>query len=179
MLLRAFAQILPDQIPAASYGTMNNLTVGGVDARTGKAYAYYETIAGGTGGRPHSDGISGIHNHMTNSLNTPVEALEYAYPFRVRRYSYRPDSGGAGLHRGGNGIIREIELLGRAQITLLADRRVRAPYGLQGGEDGARGRSMLIVNGEERELPGKCSLEVEAGTILRIETPGGGGWGKA
>jgi N-methylhydantoinase B len=179
VLLRAFAKILPDQIPAASYGTMNNLTVGGVDARTDKAYAYYETIAGGTGGRPHSDGISGIHNHMTNSLNTPVEALEYAYPFRVRRYSYRPDSGGAGVHRGGNGIIREIELLGRAQITLLADRRVRAPYGLQGGEDGARGRSILIVNGEERELPGKCSLEVEGGAILRIESPGGGGWGKA
>jgi N-methylhydantoinase B len=179
VLLRAFAQILPDQIPAASYGTMNNLTVGGVDARTGKAYAYYETIAGGTGARPHSDGIPGIHNHMTNSLNTPVEALEYAYPFRVKRYSYRPDSGGAGLHRGGNGIIREIELLGCAQITLLAERRVRAPYGLQGGEDGARGRSILIVNGEERELPGKCSLEVDAGTILRIESPGGGGWGKA
>jgi N-methylhydantoinase B len=177
VLLRAFAKILPDQIPAASSGTMNNLTVGGMDARTGKAYAYYETIAGGTGGRPHSDGVSGIHTHMTNSLNTPVEALEYAYPFRVKRYSYRRDSGGAGKHRGGDGLIREVELLGRAQITLLAERRIGAPYGLQGGADGARGRSILIVNGEERELPGKCNLEVEAGAILRIETPGGGGWG--
>jgi N-methylhydantoinase B len=177
VLLRAFAKILPDQIPAASSGTMNNLTVGGVDARTGKAYAYYETIAGGTGGRPHSDGIAGIHTHMTNSLNTPVEALEYAYPFRVKRYSYRRGSGGAGMHRGGDGLIREVELLGRAQITLLAERRIGAPYGLQGGDDGARGRSILTVNGEERELPGKCNLEVEAGAILRIETPGGGGWG--
>lgn len=178
VLLRAFAQILPDRIPAASSGTMNNLTVGGVDARTGKAYAYYETIAGGTGGRPHGHGISGIHTHMTNSLNTPVEALEYAYPFRVRRYSYRRHSGGDGMYRGGDGLIREVELLGHAQITLLAERRVLAPYGLQGGEDGARGRSILIANGEERELAGKCNLEVEAGAILRIETPGGGGWGK-
>jgi N-methylhydantoinase B len=178
VLLRAFAQILPNRIPAASSGTMNNLTVGGVDPRNGKAYAYYETIAGGSGGRPSSPGISGIHTHMTNSLNTPVEALEYAYPFRVRQYSYRRQSGGSGTHPGGDGLIREIELLGHAQVTLLSDRRVFAPYGLQGGGDGAHGRSTVTENGNLRELPGKCNLEVDAGTILRIETPGGGGWGK-
>ncbi len=112
VLLRAFAQILPDRVPAASYGTMNNLTIGGIDPRTGQTYAYYETTAGGAGARPNSDGISGMHAHMTNSLNTPIEALEYAYPFRVRQYAYRRNSGGAGKYRGGDGLIREIELLG-------------------------------------------------------------------
>jgi N-methylhydantoinase B len=114
---------------------------------------------------------------MTNSLNTPVEALEYAYPFRVKRYSYREGSGGAGHHSGGDGLIREIELLGAAQVTLLADRRVFAPYGLNGGAAGAKGRSVLIKNGEETTLPGKCNLQANAGDIIRIETPGGGGWG--
>jgi len=114
---------------------------------------------------------------MTNSLNTPVEALEYAYPFRVRRYSYRKNSGGAGEHRGGDGLIREIELLAPAQVTILSERRIHAPYGLHGGGDGSKGRSILIENGSERELPGKCNLQVKAGALLRIETPGGGGWG--
>ncbi len=177
VLLKALAQMLPDRIPAASSGTMNNLTIGGIDPRTGRTYAYYETIAGGSGARPTGNGVSGVHTHMTNSLNTPVEALEYAYPFRVRRYSYRPGSGGAGKHHGGDGIIREIELLGPAQITLLADRRVFAPYGLQGGSGGATGRTTLIEDGLEKTLPGKCNVEVKTGAILRIETPGGGGWG--
>jgi N-methylhydantoinase B len=114
---------------------------------------------------------------MTNSLNTPVEALEYAYPFRVRRYAYRRGSGGNGKFRGGDGLVREIEMLGPAQITLLADRRIFAPYGLDGGEEGARGRSVLVENGEERALPGKCNLEVHAGAVLRVESPGGGAWG--
>lgn len=173
VLLRAFAKILPGRIPAASSGTMNNLTIGGIDPRTGEPYAYYETIAGGSGARPNADGVPGVHTHMTNSLNTPIEALEYAYPFRVRRYSYRPNSGGAGLHRGGDGLVREIEILGDAQVTLLSDRRVFAPYGLHGGGEGAKGRAFL--NGEE--LPGKCNVQTKAGAILRIETPGGGGWG--
>ncbi len=176
-LLRAFAQILPDRIPAASSGTMNNLTIGGIDPRNGQSYAYYETIAGGSGARPVSHGVSGVHTHMTNSLNTPVEALEYAYPFRVRQYRYRKNSGGSGQHRGGDGLVREIELLGPAQVTILSERRVFAPYGLNGGSEGAKGRSVLIENGRERELPGKCNLQVKAGAILRIETPGGGGWG--
>lgn len=173
VLLKALAQMMPDRIPAASSGTMNNLTIGGIDPRTGQAYAYYETIAGGSGARPNENGVSGVHTHMTNSLNTPVEALEYAYPFRVHRYSYRADSGGKGKYSGGDGIVREIELLGDAQITLLSDRRVFAPYGLQGGGDGSKGRTFL--NGVE--MPGKFNMEVKAGSLLQIKTPGGGGWG--
>ena len=174
VLLKALAQILPDRIPAASSGTMNNLTIGGTDPRTGQLFAYYETIAGGSGARPNGNGVAGVHTHMTNSLNTPVEALEYAYPFRVRRYGYRKDSGGSGKFHGGDGIIREIELLSDAQVTMLADRRVTGPYGLQGGGSGETGRTML--NGEE--LPGKCNVQAKPGSVLRIETPGGGGFGK-
>jgi N-methylhydantoinase B/oxoprolinase/acetone carboxylase alpha subunit len=177
VLLKALAQALPDRIPSASSGTMNNLTIGGVDARTGKPFAYYETIAGGMGARPNADGISGIHTHMTNSLNTPVEALEYAYPFRVRSYSYRPNSGGSGQFRGGDGIIREIELLSPAKVTMLMDRRIFAPYGLAGGSPGALGRSILLEDGKTTELPGKCSFDAAAGAVVRVETPGGGGWG--
>ena len=133
VLLRALAQMIPDRIPAASSGTMNNLTIGGIDPRNGRPYAYYETIAGGSGACPTGPGVSGIHTHMTNSLNTPVEALEYAYPFRVVRYCFRPDSGGVGKHRGGDGLVRELEILGPAQVTLLSDRRHLRPYGLGGG----------------------------------------------
>lgn len=177
VLLRAFSKILPDRIPAASSGTMNNLTIGGIDPRTCQQYAYYETIAGGFGARPNQDGVSGVHTHMTNSLNTPIEALEYAYPFRVRRYAYRKNSGGSGKFFGGDGLIREIELLGPAQVTLLTERRAFAPYGLYGGDEGSKGRSILIENGIETPLAGKCNLHVRAGAVLRIETPGGGGWG--
>ncbi len=177
VLLRAFAQILPQRIPAASSGSMNNLTIGGTDHRTGRPYAYYETIAGGSGARPNADGISGVHTHMTNSLNTPVESLEFAYPFRVLRYGYRRNSGGAGKYHGGDGLIREIEFVDPAQITILSDRRVFAPYGLNGGSEGAKGRNVLVQNGIESELPGKCNRQVGAGAVLRIETPGGGGWG--
>ena len=180
VLLRALAAAAPERVPAASYGTMSNLTIGGTDPRTGGAFAYYETIAGGMGARPGSDGIDGVHCHMTNSLNTPVEALEYAYPFRVKAYGYRTGSGGKGHFRGGDGLVREVELLAHSQVTLLADRRKFAPYGLAGGDDGATGRAVLIkADGQEIELKGKCTLYAEAGDRIRAETPGGGGWGEA
>jgi N-methylhydantoinase B len=131
------------------------------------------------GARPGLDGVPGVHTHMTNSLNTPVEALEYAYPFRVRKYGYRRGSGGKGQYRGGDGLVREIELLTDSQVTILADRRKFAPYGLAGGEAGATGKASLIrSNGQTEELPGKCNREARAGDVVRIETPGGGGWGK-
>jgi len=172
-LLRALAQTAPNRVPAASAGTMSNLTIGGTDPRTNQPFTYYETTAGGMGATAQQHGVSGVQTHMTNSLTPPIEALEFAYPFRVRRYSYRPNSGGAGLHNGGNGLIREVELLTDAEVTLLADRRTFAPYGLIGGEPGATGRALA----NETELPGKSSSRLPQGTILRIETPGGGGWG--
>ncbi len=179
VLFRALAEALPDRVPAASSGTMNNLTIGGVDPRTGNPFAYYETVAGGMGARPGADGASGIHTHMTNSLNTPVEALEFAYPFRVQRYSYRRGSGGAGRYRGGDGIVREIELLCPAQVTILSDRRRFPPYGLAGGRPGELGRNTLLrANGTVEELAGKCTVQANSGDIIRIETPGGGGWGR-
>ena len=138
VLLRALAEAVPERIPAAASGTMNNLTIGGIDPRTNEPFAYYETIAGGMGARPTKAGVSGVHTHMTNSLNTPAEALEYSYPLRVHRYSLRPHSGGPGGHRGGDGVVREIEVLTDAECTLLAERRQRGPYGLNGGGDGAR-----------------------------------------
>jgi N-methylhydantoinase B len=177
-LLLALAQAIPERVPAASAGTMNNLTIGGIDSRFGLPYTYYETIAGGLGGSPQTDGASGHHAHMTNSLNTPVEALEYAYPFRMVRYAVRKNSGGEGLHRGGDGLVREIELLGDAQVTLLADRRETRPWGLAGGKDGAVGMSAVIQTGREEKLPGKCTRELRAGSRLRVESPGGGGWGQ-
>jgi N-methylhydantoinase B len=179
VLLRALAQAIPDRIPAAASGTMNNLTIGGIDARTHEAFAYYETIAGGMGARPTRDGVSGVHTHMTNSLNTPAEALEYAYPLRVRQYGLRRDSGGAGKHRGGDGIVREIEVLTDAEVTLLADRRTRGPWGLNGGAEGAAGKAAIVrKDGPAQELPGKFNVRLRKGERIRIETPGGGGWGR-
>jgi N-methylhydantoinase B len=180
VLLRALARAIPDRIPAAASGTMNNLTIGGIDPRSGEPFAYYETIAGGMGARPTKDGVSGVHTHMTNSLNTPAEALEYAYPVRLRQYSFRPGSGGCGLHTGGDGIVREIEVLTDAQVTLLADRRSRGPYGLSGGADGAPGRTIIVRHdGSEEEIPGKTSVRLRSGEKVRVESPGGGGWGKS
>jgi N-methylhydantoinase B len=179
VLLQALAQAIPDAIPAAASGTMNNLTIGGVDPRTGKPFAYYETIAGGMGARPIKPGVSGVHTHMTNSMNTPAEALEYAYPLRVRRYSLRTGSGGAGKHRGGDGIIREIEVLTDCEVTLLSDRRMRGPWGLAGGKAGSPGRASVIrSDGSIEEMPGKFSTRLRKGECIRIETPGGGGWGQ-
>jgi N-methylhydantoinase B/oxoprolinase/acetone carboxylase alpha subunit len=180
VVLGALAQALPDRIPAASYGTMSNLTIGGVDPRTGQPFAYYETIAGGMGARPWADGLDATHCHMTNSLNTPIEALEHAYPYRVRRYAVRRGTGGAGQYRGGDGIERELEMLTDARVTILSDRRVGTPYGLAGGEPGATGRNSLVgPDGDVTELPGKASIDVEAASVIRIHTPGGGGFGRA
>jgi N-methylhydantoinase B len=178
VLLRALAKALPYRIPAASSGTMNNLSFGGIDPRTGQPFAYYETIAGGMGARPTADGLSGVHTHMTNSLNTPVEALETAYPVRVRKYSLRQGSGGTGKFRGGEGIVREIEFLTDVRGSILSDRRKFAPYGLAGGKAGITGTNQLTVQGRTRKLPGKAAFTASRGTVLKIETPGGGGWGK-
>jgi N-methylhydantoinase B len=179
VLLRALAQAVPQRIPAAASGTMNNLTIGGVDPRTGEPFAYYETIAGGMGARPTKPGVSGVHTHMTNSLNTPAEGLEYSYPLRVRQYSLRSGSGGDGMHRGGDGIVREIEVLTDAEVTLLSDRRLRGPWGLSGGADGLPGNaSVLRRDGTVEKLPGKSNVRLRPGERIRIESPGGGGWGE-
>jgi len=178
VLFRALARALPGRIPAASQGTMNNLTIGGTDTRDGREFAYYETVAGGMGARPKIDGVSGVHTHMTNSLNTPAEALEYAYPLRVREYRLRRGSGGRGARRGGDGVVREIETLVPARMSLLADRRARAPYGLEGGEDGKAGRDRVVRGGRARKIEAKGSTELRPGDRVRIETPGGGGHGK-
>ncbi len=177
-VLGALSRAMPERIPAASSGTMNNLTIGGRDPRNDELYAYYETTAGGMGARPSAPGLDATHTHMTNSLNTPVEALEHAYPFRVLRYGVRRGSGGLGRHRGGDGIEREIELLGDARVTLLADRRRHPPYGVHGGEPGAVGHTTISTADGTRELPGKCSLTATAGSVIGIYTPGGGGYGR-
>ena len=178
VLFKALAKALPNRIPAASQGTMNNLTIGGIDPRTGFEFSYYETVAGGMGARPEQDGMSAVHTHMTNSLNTPAEALEYSYPLRVREYKIRKGSGGKGNHKGGDGVVREIETLAPARMSLLADRRKRGPYGLSGGDDGKPGSAEIIRDGRARKLRSKGSWELEAGDRVRIETPGGGGFGK-
>ena len=177
VVLGALAQALPDRVAAAGQGTMNNCTMGGKRA-DGSPWAYYETLGGGMGAHPAGDGLSGAHVHMSNTLNTPVEALEMAYPLRLVRYQLRRGSGGAGQHRGGDGLIREYELLGETTVTVLSERRVVGPWGLAGGGVGAKGRNLLIhPDGREEELPGKFSRRLAAGSRLRIETPGGGGWG--
>ena len=179
VLLGAMAQALPDLIPAASQGSMNNLLVGGHDPVRGRPFVYYETIAGGMGARPGKDGISGIHTHMTNTMNTPIEALEFVYPFRLLRYALRPGSGGPGKYRGGDGIVRDMEFLSRARVTVLSERRKFAPYGLHGGHHAERGQNVLLRGGyEEVVLSGKEVLDVEPGDVLSIRTPGGGGWGE-
>lgn len=176
-LFRALTAALPDHMPALSQGTMNNTTVGGIDPRTGAPFAYYETVGGGQGGGPGGPGLSGVHVHMSNSLNTPVEALEHAYPFRVTRYGVRRGTGGGGLHRGGDGLRRDIQLLGDAQVTLLTERRRQGPSGTAGGGDGAPGANVLIRDGTEKSLDGKVTFEARAGDVVSIRSPGGGGWG--
>jgi N-methylhydantoinase B len=184
VLLRALAGALPKRIPAASSGTMNNLSFGGLDPKSGRPFAYYETIAGGMGASPNADGLDAVHTHMTNSLNTPTEALESAYPVRVRRYAVRRGSGGRGAFRGGDGVIREIEFLTAVRGSILSDRRKLPPYGLAGGESGQPGLNLMMMPtgqpGRLRRvvLASKAAFEAPAGTILHIETPGGGGWGK-
>ncbi|MBU0510989.1 MAG: hydantoinase B/oxoprolinase family protein [Chloroflexi bacterium] len=180
VLLGALAQAAPDRIPAASQGTMNNVTIGGADSRTGepRPFAYYETIGGGMGALPNQDGPSAVHSHMTNTLNTPVEALEYAYPLMVRRYEIRRGSGGEGKFSGGDGIRRDVEMLTNVQVTLLTERRERGPYGMNGGQPGVPGQNLILRDGEEIPIPSKGSIELKSGDILSIQTPGGGGFGK-
>jgi len=178
VIFLAFSKAVPGKIPAASQGTMNNVTIGGLDPESGGEYTYYETIGGGTGGSSVGKGESAVHSHMTNTLNTPVEALERAYPLRVTKYLIRKGSGGKGKNRGGDGITREYEFLGDAEITILSERREIGPWGLEGGEDGKLGKNVLIRNGREEILPSKVNLKVGKGDRLRIETPGGGGYGR-
>ena len=177
VLLGALAQACPDRIPAASQGTMNNVTIGGWDAERNRFFTYYETIGGGMGASPSADGVSAIHSHMTNTLNTPIEALEYTYPLQVVRYCIRDNSGGKGVHNGGNGITREIRILSDAQVTLLTDRRSTHPYGLAGGSPGQSGENKLIHSAEEIILSSKGAFFCSKGDILSISTPGGGGYG--
>jgi N-methylhydantoinase B len=176
-LFGALAPAFPDRVPAASQGTMNNLTLGGIDPDTGRPWSYYETIGGGAGASPAGPGIAGIHCHMSNTRNTPAEALEYHYPLRVRRYALRDGSGGRGAHRGGDGVEREVELLAPATATLLTDRRRFPPYGLNGGRPGAPGENAVTEAGDWLPIPAKCSRTLPPGSRLRIRTPGGGGWG--
>lgn len=172
----ALAQALPELIPAASQGTMNNVSFGGVAG--GEPFAYYETIGGGSGAGPDTDGASGIHVHMSNTRNTPVEALEHSFPLRVEAYRLRDGSGGDGAHRGGDGLIRSLRFLCPVTVTLTGERRTKAPYGLQGGEPGKCGEHSLERDGQRRPLPGKATLSLRPDDILHVETPGGGGWGK-
>jgi N-methylhydantoinase B len=172
VLLGALARAAEDRVPAASQGTMNNVLIGN------ERFAYYETLGGGQGGRPHMAGQSGIHTGMTNTANTPIESLHQHYPFRVTRYTLRRGSGGAGRHPGGEGLEREIEFLEEAELSLIGERRRHQPWGLAGGEPGACGEDWLIRPGHAPEkLPGKTTLVVSAGTRLLVRTPGGGGYG--
>ena len=173
----ALAEALPEQVPAAGQGTMNNITIGGYDPFRSGPFAYYETIGGGSGAGPLRHGASGLHVAMTNTWNTPVEALAFALPFRVERYELRSGSGGAGRHRGGMGLRRDIALSCPAQITLLTDRRRGRPYGLSGGMPGRGGRNLVKSNGGWRKLPAKGTISVKAGDVVSVQTPGGGGWG--
>jgi N-methylhydantoinase B len=177
VVLGALAKAAPKLIPAASSGTMNNLSFGGWDPTRQSSFAYYETIAGGMGASARGNGHSATHTHMTNTLNTPVEAFEHQFPVRVEAYRVRRGSGGAGRFRGGDGIVRELRFLTPVEITILSDRRARGPWGLAGGGAGKPGRNTLVRAGREIRLPGKIRLEARPGDLLRIETPGGGGWG--
>ena len=178
-VLKAFALVAPERIPAASQGTMNLIGIGGVDPRNGRAYTYIETIAGGQGGRPMGPGQDGVQCNMTNTMNTPIEALEITYPLRVERYELREGSAGPGQHRGGLGVVRSLRVIDhQARISLQSDRRLHGPYGLYGGGDGMPGRNSRVdVNGVETACPGKASLTLKAGEVIKVETPGGGGWG--
>jgi N-methylhydantoinase B len=178
-VLGALAKAAPDRVPAASSGTMNNLLIGGTDPRTGRPFAYYETLGGGHGAGPTWDGESAMQAHMTNTRNTPVEALEHAYPLIVRSTKIRRGSGGLGVYQGGSGIEREIELTAPARVTLMTERRARGPYGLKGGEAGAAGRNAVKrAGGRTEKLPGKTLVSLPAGAVLSVASPGGGGFGR-
>ncbi|GAB3278528.1 hydantoinase B/oxoprolinase family protein [Parasphingorhabdus pacifica] len=175
VVLGAFAKAVPERVPASSQGTMNNVLIGsGREA----AFSYYETLGGGEGGTPERAGMSGVHTGMTNTRNTPAEAVELDYPLRVWRYELRPCSGGAGLHPGGDGLVREIEVLAECTLTVQSERRSHPPAGVGGGEAGAVGRNTVVrADGTVENLPGKGTWHLRRGDRVRIETPGGGGWG--
>jgi len=180
--LGALAQAVPQRIGAAGQGTMNNVLLGGAaDPHTGEAaWVYYETVGGGQGGRPGGPGMSGVHTAMTNSKATPVEVLERTYPLRVLRYSIRRSSGGAGAAPGGDGVERDLLVLQDVTVSLITERRTSRPWGLHGDEPGAPGENWLLPGGDEAtatRLPDKCTLHLKAGDVLRMLTPGGGGWG--
>jgi N-methylhydantoinase B len=175
VLLKAFSLVVPHQVIAGCQGTMNNVTIGG--SSDGTSFAYYETIGGGMGARYNKDGIDGVHTHMSNTLNTPVEALEMSYPFLVTDYVLIPGSGGNGKYRGGMGIARGIQVLTDCTVSIQSERRKFAPYGLFGGEKGRRGKNLLIRDKKVVELPSKTTYHLQKGDIIRIETPGGGGYG--
>ena len=179
VVLGALGKALPGRVPAASQGTMNNVTLGGADPRTGQRFAYYETIGGGMGGRNGLPGISGVHTHMSNTRNTPVEAIEHYLPVRIRQYRLRRDSAGTGQYPGGEGIVREYEMLTGTDVTVLSERRRRRPYGANGGGPGGAGRNTLVRDGREVAIAGKTWLHLSPGDRLRIESPGGGGYGEA
>jgi N-methylhydantoinase B len=173
VIFGALAQALPDRIPAASQGSMNNVAMGHIDSHSGVRWDYYETLAGGMGAGPRFPGLHAVHSHMTNTLNTPVESLEMHYPLRVRRYALRQGSGGTGIRNGGDGVIREYEFLSEATVSLLTERRRHRPWGLAGGNSGASGVNLL--NGSA--LQPKCTFQAQPGDRLEIATPGGGAFG--
>ena len=178
----ALAAALPDIVPAASQGTMNNFTFGGLMVNAAgerQPFVYYETNGGGLGAGATGPGGSGMHAHMSNTLNTPIEALEYNFPVRLLAYNLRRGSGGQGQHPGGDGLIRTVQFLGPVTATIMSERRETQPYGLNGGEPGSCGRNQLLRAGQTTTLPGKITLPIEAGDIIQLETPGGGGWGQA
>jgi N-methylhydantoinase B len=175
VLLKAFSQVVPEKVIAGCQGTMNNVTIGG--SVGGESFAYYETIGGGMGARVNKDGIDGVHTHMSNTLNTPVEALEMSYPFLVTEYSLIPGSGGRGKYRGGMGIVRGVKVLTDCTVSIQSERRKFAPYGLFGGENGRKGKNVLVRDGRYTELPSKTTYQLKKGDIIKIETPGGGGYG--
>jgi N-methylhydantoinase B len=177
VVLAAFRQALPDRIPAASAGTMSNFTYGGLRP-DGSPFASYETIPGGAGGGPGGPGLSGIQTHMTNTANTPVETLERVHPIRVWSFALRAGSGGEGRHRGGDGVVKEVEFLEPATISIVGDRRRTGPPGAEGGAAGQPARDDLVsVTGQTSALPAPAQVKVAAGERIRIATPGGGGWG--
>ena len=178
VLLGALSKAIPGKIPAASSGTMNNVAFGGYDESRARSFAYYETIGGGMGASSDSAGISGVHTHMTNSLNTPLEALENYLPIRINKYCLRRGSGGKGLHRGGEGIIREYEFFVPTQVTIISERQRFSPYGIKGGQDGKKGKNILFSKGKKIPLKSKTNIKVQPGDILHVETPGGGGYGR-
>ena len=174
----ALSEAVPDKVQAASSGTMSNITFGGINPANNTEFAYYETIAGGMGARKGMNGVSAVQTHMTNTLNTPVESLEKDLPLLINTYSIREGSGGNGKFNGGDGIVREFKFLADAEVSLTTERRLSSPYGINGGKNGKSGKNILIVGDSETVLPPKKTFKVNKGDIVRIETPGGGGWGR-